>query len=29
VFQNSVGYKAGDPIGTPSANDPAGTIILP
>ena len=29
VFQNSVGYKAGDPIGTPSGNDPAGTIVNP
>jgi len=29
VFQNSVGYKVGDAIGTPSQNDPAGTIINP
>jgi len=29
VFQNSVGYKTGDPVGTPSATDPAGTIINP
>jgi len=29
VFQNSVGYKTGDPIGTPSANDPGNTIVLP
>jgi prepilin-type N-terminal cleavage/methylation domain-containing protein len=29
VFQNSVGYKVGDSIGTPSATDPTGTIINP
>jgi hypothetical protein len=29
VFQNTVGYKVGDSIGTPSAADPAGTIINP
>jgi prepilin-type N-terminal cleavage/methylation domain-containing protein len=29
VFQNSVGYKSTDSIGTPTANDPTGTIILP
>ena len=29
VFQNSVGYKTGDPIGTPSALDPATAIINP
>ena len=29
VFQNSVGYKTGDPSGTPSINDPAGVIINP
>jgi prepilin-type N-terminal cleavage/methylation domain-containing protein len=29
LFQNSVGYKVGDAIGTPSANDPTGTIITP
>ena len=29
VFQNSVGYKPGDPIGTPSATDPTGTIDQP
>jgi len=29
VFQNTVGYKVGDSIGTPSNADPAGTIINP
>jgi prepilin-type N-terminal cleavage/methylation domain-containing protein len=29
VFQNSVGYKVGDPVGTPSINDPSGVIINP
>jgi len=29
VFQNSVGYKPGDTIGTPTATDPTGTITLP
>ncbi len=29
VFQNSVGYKVGDVIGTPTATDPTGTIINP
>jgi len=29
VFQNAVGYKVGDPIGTPSNADPVGTIINP
>ena len=29
VFQNSVGYKVGDVIGTPTANDPRTAIINP
>jgi len=29
VFQNTVGYKVGDSIGTPSNADPGGTIINP
>jgi prepilin-type N-terminal cleavage/methylation domain-containing protein len=29
VFQNSVGYKVGDPVGTPGAGDPTGVIINP
>ena len=29
VFQNSVGYKPGDTIGTPTNTDPTGTIVLP
>jgi len=29
VFQNSVGYKVGDTIGTASPNDPTGTLIAP
>ena len=29
VFQNSVGYKTGDPIGTPSGDDPGNAIINP
>jgi len=29
TFQNSVGYKVGDTIGTPTINDPAGVIINP
>jgi prepilin-type N-terminal cleavage/methylation domain-containing protein len=29
LFQNSVGYKVGDNIGSPTANDPAGVIINP
>jgi prepilin-type N-terminal cleavage/methylation domain-containing protein len=29
VFQNSVGYKNGDPIGTPSNADPTGVLVNP
>jgi prepilin-type N-terminal cleavage/methylation domain-containing protein len=29
IFQNSVGYKVGDTIGTASPNDPTGTLINP
>jgi len=29
VFQNSVGYKSTDSVGTPSANDPTGTLTAP
>ncbi len=29
LFQNSVGFKPGDSVGTPNPNDPTGTIITP
>jgi prepilin-type N-terminal cleavage/methylation domain-containing protein len=29
LFQNSVGFKPGDSVGTPNPNDPTGTIINP